>query len=240
MIGIAAVFLASSAILYKKKKPYVIRNFPQVESLKSSRIDAIEDGLERSVVLGHDYFSSGYPGLGLSSLSAVPGFLDPETRAYGKMRISASDGMLVTFARQIIRNSYHGGFSNGLTSKAVVSSLLGPTPFSYTAGLLNEINKFPEHGLMLIGSFGPEASLWSEVCASKNGYIFASAGTITSQAALYSQVNDLLIGENTFVLPGLINPSPGKTVGWLTEDILRILLISLLIAGAILKMVGVI
>lgn len=239
VIGAAVVLLAVFSLLYKSKKPYDIRVFPQIDKLKASRIDAIEGGLRRTLVLGHGLFSSGYPGLGLGSLSGVSGFLDPETLTDGNLNIASSEGALAVFARQIIENSYDNGFTKSLTPIGVRSSLPGPTPLSFTAGLLNDISSYPQQGLFLTGDFGPEASLLSEINISKNGYVFASAGTVTSQAVLYLHVKDLLLGENTFLLPGLIDPSPGKKAGWLTEDILRILLILLLITGAILKMAGV-
>lgn len=239
VIGAAAVLMAVFSLLYKSKKPYDIREFPQIEKLKDSRVDAIEGGLKRTLVLGHAFFSPGYPGLGLGSLSGVTGFLDPETLADGNLNIASSEGTLAVFARQIVEQSYEKGFSKALTPTGVRSSLPGPTPFSFTAGLLSDLSSYPQQGLFLTGDFGPEASLLSEINISKNGYVFASAGTIASQAGLYLHVKDLLLGENTFLLPGLIDPSPGKKAGWVTEDILRILLILMLIAGAILKLVGV-
>jgi len=238
VIGFAAVLLAVSSILFKNKRTYRIRNFPQFDSLETSRIGAIEGSLRRTLVLGHQLFSPGYPGLGLNSLSPVPGFLDPETLADGKLEITSSEGTLVVFAQQIIENAYQDGFTTALIPNEVKSSLLGPTPFSFTAGLLSDLSAAPQQGLILTGSFGAEASLWSEVCLSKNGYVFGSAGTITSQAASFTNVKDLLIGENTFVMPGLIDPSPGKRAGWFTEDILRVIIILALITGAILKLVG--
>ena len=239
VIGLSAILLTVFSILFKTKKPYQIRKLLPIESLKSSRVDAIEGGLQRTLVLGHDLFSRSYPGLGLSGLSNLPGFLDPETLVEGKMSIASSDGTLVLFARQIIENGYRDGFSRALTPTGVDTSLPGPTPFSFTAGWLSELGADPQQGLILTGKYGPEASLWSEVCISKNGFVFASAGTIASQATLYLHIKDLLLGENVFMLPGVLDPSAGKGAGWLAEDILRVLLILMLITGAILKLTGV-
>lgn len=239
VIGTAAVLLAVFSLLYKSKKPYDIREFPQIYKLKASRVDALEGGLKRTLFLGHGVFSPGYPGLGLGSLSGVSGFLDPETLADGNLNIASSDGTLAVFARQIVEHSYDNGFTKSLSPIGARSSLPGPTPFSFTAGLLSDLSSYPQQGLFLTGDFGPEASLLSEINISKNGYVFGSAGTIASQAALYLHVKDLLLGEETFLLPGLIDPNFGKKAGWLTEDILRILLILMLITGAILKMAGV-
>jgi hypothetical protein len=240
MIGVSVILMVIFTFLLKDKIIYAIRKFPQIEALESYRIKAIEGNLHRTLVLGHQLSSLAYPGLGLNSLAAVPGFLDQETLVDGKVNIASSEGLLLVFARQIIENRYQGGFSNELSASSVSPALFGPTPYTHTMGLLNALSTQPKHGLILTGNFGPEASLWSEICASKRGNVFASAGTIVSQATLYTHVKDLLVGAESFLLPGLLNPSPGKKAGWLTEDILRILLILILIVGAILKMVGVI
>jgi len=239
MISVAIILLVVFTFRFKNGKSYKVRKNTQMEGLNKSRIAKIEGGLHRTIVLGHQLSSSAYPGLGLNSLAIVPGILDPETLADGKLNISTSQGSLMVFVRQIVENSYQNGFSKALTQRGVNTVLPGPTVYSNIAGLVCELGVHPQHGLILAGNFGPEVSLLSEVCVSKNGDVFAAAGTITSQAALFPQVENLVMGENNFMLPGLLTPSPGRDAGWLTEDILRILLIFMIIAAAILKMVGV-
>ena len=239
VIGFALVLLAALQLWFKKRGGYQARHFPEIDKLEEAQTIAIERGLRRTVVLGHQLSSLGYPGLGLNSLAALPGFLNQESLSYGKMSISASEGSLAVFARQIIENRYQDGFSDALIASKVKPVLLGPTPFSFSAGLLSDLGIYGEHGLVLTGHFGPEAALWSEICASKNGQVFAAAGTIDSQASLYTHVDSFLLGESSFFLPGMIHPSLGKQAGWLAEDILRLVLILSILLGAILKMVGV-
>jgi hypothetical protein len=239
MIGISIILLIIFTFLFKNGRSYRVRKNTQIEGLKISRIEAIEGGLHRTLVLGHKLTSSSYPGIGLNSLALMPGLLDAETLVNGKFNISTSQGSMVVFARQIVENAYQNGFSKDLAQKGVKAVLPGPTAYSNLVGLLYELDKHPQHGLILSGNFGPEASLLSEVSQAKNGYVFAAAGTIASQSALFSQVEDLMIGEDSFMLPGLLTPSPGRTAAWITEDILRLLLILMIIVAAILKMVGV-
>jgi hypothetical protein len=68
--------------------------------------------------------------------------------------------------------------------------------------------------------------------------VFAAAGSVIAQAALFLNVRDLLIGEEVFMLPGLMEPTPPNQAGWLTEDILRAALMGLLIVAVILKVAG--
>ncbi|MDY6847473.1 MAG: DUF6754 domain-containing protein [Chloroflexota bacterium] len=239
LIGVAIVLLVVFTFRFKTGKSYKVRKNTQIEGLNTSRIAKIEGGLHRTIVLGHQLSSSSYPGLGLNSLAIIPGILDPETLADGKLDISTSQGSLMVFARQIVENAYQNGFSKALTQRRVNTVLPGPTAFSNIAGLVCKLGVQPQHGLILIGDFGPEVSLLSEVSDSNNGDVFAAAGTITSQAALFPQVEHLVMGEDGFMLPGLLTPSPGRDAGWLTEDILRVALIVMIIAAAILKMVGV-
>lgn len=240
LIALGFILLASLSLWFKKHGGYQTRHFPQIDELNDAKTIAIERGLNRMVVIGHQLSSLGYPGLGPNSLAALPGFLDSESLSYGKMSISTSEGALAVFARQIIENRYQNGFSEALPTSRVKPALFGPTPFSFTAGLLCALSTNGEQGLVLIGNFGPEASLWTEICASKNGHVFAAAGTIESQALLFTHLSDLLLGESSFLLPGLIHSSPARQAGWLAEDILRIILILSFILGAILKIADVI
>lgn len=239
LIGFAAITLSVFSLLYKSHTAYRVRHKPAAKALLNARTSSIERGQRQQIVLGHRLWSQTYPGLGLHSLSVLPTFLDPEAEADGGLSVSTGDGSLVLFARQIIHNRYQGGFSTALHDRGVSAVLPGPTPWSFTAGLLVELVSDPHGSLALFGNYGPEALLWTEAVYAKGGHVLAAAGTIESQAALYLSVRDLLIGENIFMMPGLINPNPKNSAGWLAEDLLRNLLILLLIAAAILKMVGV-
>jgi hypothetical protein len=239
VIGISTILLGTLTLMAHDQWGNCLRNLTPIGSLKNTRTDAIEGGLTRSIVLGHRLNSLAYPGLGLSSLTALPSLLDPESLAAGNMNVSTSSGSLMVFARQIIENRYQDGFSKALTPEKVNAALLGPTVFSFTASLLCALSIQSGQGLTLLGNYGPESSLWSEACLSKNGQVFASAGTIASQSTLFLHVEYLLIGEEIYLLSGSFNSDNGKIAALLTEDILRILLILALTAGAILKAMGI-
>lgn len=239
VIGLTAGLLFIFSFLLRDWGSYQVRSSPLIKRFIASRVSAIEQGKRRQVVLGHQLWSQTYPGLGLHALAVLPTFLDPESVLDGSQYISGGDGALVVFARQLIKGRYQNGFSMALHDSGLRPRLHGPTPLSFTAGFLPELGTHPHGSLALFGDYGPEASLWIEAARTRGACVFAAAGSISSQAALYMNMRDLLIGEEVFMLPGLLEPTAMNRAGWLTEDIVRILLILFLIAAAILKMAGV-
>jgi hypothetical protein len=239
LIGLATMLLLIFRFLFKDSVSYPVRRFQAVEQLKTSRVSALERGQKRGIFIGHHLWSRTYPGLGLGAVSALPAFIDMENKADGGQRVTTSDGGLLVLARQIAFGRYKGGFSQPLSEAISELSLPGTSPLSYTAGMLSELRSQPYGSLALLGNYGPEALLWAETLTDQNKGIFAAAGSLSSQAALFLNVRDLLIGEEVFALNGLIESRAEDEAAWLTEDILRVALILLIVVGAVLKMAGV-
>lgn len=238
-IGFAAILLLVFSLLLKDRKVYSARRRPEIDALITARSTALERGRKQHILLGHQLWSGAFPGLGLHSLLVLPSLLDPETGVDGGLMVDGGDGTLVVFAQQIVENRYDDGFSTTLHNKNVNTTLSGPMPLAFTAGFLSEISLQPQGSLILLGNYGPESLLWTEAAASDGAHVFAATGTIASQAALFSSVRDSLLGEEIFALPGALESTSTNRAGWLTEDILRIILMLSLTAAAILKIVGV-
>jgi hypothetical protein len=239
LIGLTSTLLIVFTVIYKFRQGYQVRRDLGVEKMMHAHVASMESGKPHAVILGHQLLSRAYPGLGLHSLTVLPVFLDPETPVDGGLTILGSEGSLVTFARQIVQERYKGEFSLTLHQFIRNTTLPGPTPFSFTAAILPMLSAHPHRLLALFGNYGPEALLWVTEAQAGGGQVFSAAGSLASQASLFLQVRDVLIGETVFLLPGLIDPSPSDQAAWLTEDVLRTALIVFLIVAAILKMIGV-
>lgn len=239
IIALAGILLLGFSLIFKGQGRYPVRKIQAVETLLDQRVIALERGQSRQVVLGDRFWNRAYPGLGLHALSVLPDMVSPEEMSDGRQALSSGTGELVLFARQVVRGGYQDGFSVGLEQSPRPLQLPGPTPLSFLAGLLTEINLHSPGSLSLFGSFGQSAPLWAEAAYVRGGHVFAAAGSISAQAALFMNVRDLLIGEEVFMLPGLIEPTPSNQAGWISEDILRVLLIVLILVAAVMKMMGV-
>lgn len=244
MVGWILILISVSLLVFftfwfKKREGYQARKITGIDALKNARVAAIESGKPQHFILGSQMFSQAYPGLGLSSLGDFSSYLDEETGTYGGLSVSGSDGSLVVLGRQIVHNRYHNGFYKMLQPQGTTANLYGPSPLSFTAGLISEFSLYPPHTLSLFGNYGSESLLWADAAASRGGHVFAAAGTVASQAALFIRTRDLLLGEEVFLMNGLLDPSPANRATWLAEDLVRMILIMMLLVGAVLKMVGI-
>jgi len=238
LIG-SAVILILILKLFPIGKDYPLRDEPAVGRLHHSQTEAIERGEERLILLGSRLSPIAYPGLGLHALSVLPSFLDTESGVDGGLTIGSADGRLLAFAHQIVENRYRDGFSPVLHQSGVRTKLYGPTALSFTAGILPELSVSPGTHLALFGYYGPEAMLWAENLGRKGGGIFASGGAISAQAVLFLIVEDQLIGEATFGIPGAMGREAAQGESLLIQDILRWALILGLLIGVGLKLGGV-
>lgn len=239
LIGLSAVLLGVFSIVVKHKEGYRAREERSVNRLYSARGAAFEKGQQVHLGLGQHMWSGLYPGLGLHGLSNLTAFLDREAINSGGMDISSGDGVLVLFARQIIKNMYGDGYTFLLEQQRNIPYLPGPTPASSTAGLLLMLGLEKHGAMVLVGNYGGESVLFSESIQSSDGYFFSATGNLTAQAVLFPSTRDFLIGENVFLLPGSFSRDQDMGAGWITEDLIRIGIILVLIVAAILKMVGV-
>lgn len=238
LIGLSAVLLVGFSFFFKNRWRYSVREVPGMKRLLSTRSAALEEGNKLHLGLGQRMWSGLYPGLGLLALSVLPNYLDREIRNSGTMGVSAGDGVLAVLARQIIQNQYGDGYSFLLDQNPIMPNLSGPTPASSTAGLLNLLNFEKFSSLALVGNYGVESVLFSEAIYTKGGAFFSTVGNLTSQAVLFPSTRDLLVGENIFILPGSLQIKNGFHAGYITEDIIRIVVIIITITAVVMKLLG--
>ncbi|MCX6079426.1 MAG: hypothetical protein NTW32_07825 [Chloroflexi bacterium] len=118
--------------------------------------------------------------------------------------------------------------------------LTGFTPFSYAAGVMSVIRNEKISTNVLFGSFGPEVGLLTDAADRQHATVIAASEGLTAQAVLFaSSSSDVLIGEELFAAGAYIQAGPFHTASLLLQDILRWLVILALLAGAGMKLLGV-
>ena len=233
IIALAAVLLIVFNVLFKRGLSYRVRAKPEVQSFLDQRVCSIERGSRSWTFLGDQFWSRTYPALGLHALSVYASLAKVENIADKGQVTAVGAGELALFARQVVQGSYQEGVSLGLDV-----SYSGPIKFSFLAGFLGEMGLNPPGSMSLFGNYSQVWALLAEAAMIKGAHTFVAAGSVTGQAAHFLNVRDLMIGEEVFMLPGLIEPSAPNRAGWVSEDILRILLMALLVIAAGLKMAG--
>lgn len=116
--------------------------------------------------------------------------------------------------------------------------LSGLTPFSYAAGVLP--NLFDEHvtATVLAGHFGSEVALIADAAERSDGMTLAGSDSIQAQAVLIAAAQEPLIGEELFAAGAYVNAGPLHASSLRAQDIFRWVLIVIILAGAALKLVG--
>jgi Domain of unknown function (DUF6754) len=119
------------------------------------------------------------------------------------------------------------------------AQITGLTPFSFAAGSLPVIYDQQVSVNIMTGSFGSEVALIADAAEQTNSISLGGSENLAAQAVMYAAVQEPLIGEEFYAAGAYVQAGPMHTASLRTQDVLRWLLIGLILAGAALKLVGV-
>lgn len=233
---ILVIIFSTKAV--RNRYPPIFRKIEPLNRLKRAIGMAVEDGSRLHVSLGNAQLtdpSNTSALVGLSALHRIGQLTS--TSDLPPICTTGSGGLLVlsqdTLRKISIETNTRAFFD------ANHAAMAGATPFSYAAGIMDFIDNSGVNGNVLIGNFGTEAGL---ICESLNKARISVTGSdsITAQAIFYAATQDTLIGEELYALPAYLAAGPGYVASLRVEDIFRIVVSGGMIAGAILKIIGLI
>jgi hypothetical protein len=243
ILGIAivilfAVLLIGLASVRRGSLQLNLREIPAFARLSEGIGLAVEAGTRLHHALGSGGLS-GLPGastlLGLSVLqrlaraAAVSDFPPVATSGEATQSLLSQDTL----------HSASRATSVDAQFNPINGQLSGVTPFSYAAGTLPIIFDQNASVNVLTGSFGSEAGLIADAAERAGGTVMGGSENIPAQAILYAATPDVLIGEEFFATAAYLQAGPTQRASLLVQDIFRWLLILALLAGAALKLAGV-
>ena len=117
--------------------------------------------------------------------------------------------------------------------------LSGVTPFSYAAGSLPVIYDRQVAVNILAGHFGSEVALLADAAERNGALTLAGSDSVSAQAVLYATAQEPLIAEELYAAGAYIQAGPAHLASVRAQDIMRWVLIFGILAGAVLKLVGV-
>jgi hypothetical protein len=119
------------------------------------------------------------------------------------------------------------------------AQLSGLTPFSFAAGTLPIVYDQQVSVNILAGSFGSEVALITDAAERTGSVSLGGSENLSAQAVLYAAAQEPLIGEELFAAGAYAQAGPMHTASLKAQDVVRWLLIGAILAGAALKLVGV-
>ena len=117
--------------------------------------------------------------------------------------------------------------------------LVGLTPFSYAAGTLPVIYDQHVSANVLAGHFGNEVALIADAGERIGSLTLAGSDSVAAQAVLYATAQEPLIGEELFAGGAYLQAGPMHVASLRAQDVLRWVLAGTILAGAALKLAGV-
>jgi len=150
--------------------------------------------------------------------------------------VTSGEGAITVLSQDSLRGAAR---AIGAQFDPLRGRLTGLTPFSYVAGALPVIYDEDVGANLFIGSFGSELALLNEAGERAGSLTLAGTDNLSGQAVLYATAEEPLIGEETYASGAYLGAGAMHIASLRTQDILRWVIISLILLGALLKLVGV-
>lgn len=199
---------------------------------------AVESGRCMHVSLGSGEFN----GLQAGSAMVGLGVLERVARTASisdKPSIATSgDGTLGILSQDTIASAFSGIGASGQFD-ASLGQVAGITPLSYAAGTVQIVNSEQVSATVIAGHIGSEVALIADAAAQTGGVTLGGSDSLPAQAILVAAAQEPLLGEELYAAGAYLNSGAVNTASLRAQDFLRWLLIIAMLAGAALKILGV-
>lgn len=233
----AAMLMLIFALL-QRRFPLSIRNIPAFGRIRRAVSLVVEDGTRLHVSLGHGSLQTQFGAAAFAGLSLLRR-LGEITSLSDRPPIATSGNSVLTMVSQDTLRTAHDAVAVEQSFDMNNGRLTGLTPFSYVAGVMPTIRDEFISTNVLIGNFGVEVGLLTEAAERQNAVVIAASDNLPAQAVLYAASPDALIAEELFAAGAYVQAGQMHNASLLAQDILRWLIIIVILAGAALKMVGI-
>ena len=233
---VLALLALGMNLLVHRKHPYIgLRKTSAVRSSEILSQATAEQGKRLTIGLGLDVADSVTAMANLPMLAALTRrsiFTDQPVRA------TSGGGTLASLSQSVVRGTYQGAVAPELF-KIDYALLAGLSPYAYLAGLLPQAASRANAGIMLYGPHRPECLLAADIAKHKGNPVIMLTSDLSAQAVLLASSAQLSLGEDYFDGGASLEVNPSAAASLRAQDLLRIVITIGLIAGAVLRLLGV-
>ncbi len=238
-ILLSSAFLLLAVTFWKRKSPARLREIPALTNLYRAIGLSVEDGTRLHILLGYGGLLNARAGSALAGLAALRHIAERTSVSDQPPVASAGDPSLGLLAQDTLQAGYQAA---GVGELYVPTSgrVTGFGPFGFAAGAMPIIQNENVSANLMLGHFGPEAALITDISDRENVLVIGASDDLAGQAVLFASTQDVLIGEELFATSAYIGAGTTHAASLTVQDILRWLVILALLGGAAAKFVGVI
>ncbi len=238
LLGFAAVLLFALT-LWRRRSPAVLRPIDAYERLNRAVGLAVENGTCLHISLGRGNLFTARGGSALAGLAMLRRLAERTSASDRPPIVTSGDASLAILSQDTLHSGYRAAgaeeqyrFSTG--------RLTGLTPFSYAAGTMPIEHDENVSANVVIGDLGAESALIAEASDRENSSLIAASDDLSAQAIFYASAQEPLIGEELFAGGAYIGAGAAHEASLQVQDILRWLIIVAILAGSLLKFMGLI
>jgi hypothetical protein len=236
LIFVSAVLILGLSVL-RRKSPPAFRDIPAYARLRNAIGRVVEDGTRLHVSLGRGPLTTQQSAAGFAGLTLLRRLAEL-TSAGDKPPIATSGDPALTILSQDTLQAASRASAQGSYDPSA-GRLTGLTPFSYAAGAMPAVRDENISTNVLVGNFGVEVALLTDVAERQNTFTLAASDNMTAQAVMYASAQEPLIGEELYAAGAYTGAGPLHASSLTVQDILRWLLILAMLGGAVLKLAGI-
>jgi hypothetical protein len=234
---IELVVLAVSAILllaitlWKRKSPARLREIPALAQLYRVLGLSVEDGTRLHISLGSGSLLDARGGSALAGLAMLRHIAERTSVSDKPSVASAGTSVLGLLAQETLQSGYKAAGVEELYAPST-GRVTGLSPFGYAAGAMNISQDENVSANILIGNFGPEVALITDVSERGSVTTIGASDNLAGQAVLFANTQDALIGEELFSTGAYLGTNTSHLASLTVQDILRWSIILILLGGA--------
>ena len=237
LVVFSAVCLAIFALV-QRRVPFSFRKIPAFARIQRAILLLVEDGSRLHFSLGNSGMLASDGASALAGLALLRRLGEITSLGDRPPVVTTGNGVLNLLAQDTLRAAHNAVLPDD-PFDMTTARLTGFTPFSYAAGIMASSGTENISTSVLIGNFGPEVGLLAESAGKQEATVISASDSLTAQAVLYVTSSDILVGEELFAAGAYNQAGSTHAASLLVQDILRWLVILALLAGAGLKLVGV-
>ncbi len=242
IIGLVLV-LVSGGLLFgltirRRKTAAKFRHIPAFDRLNRAIGLSVEDGTRLHISLGRGAIVSPGSAAGLAGLSVLRSVSQLTAVSDRPAVATSGDAVLGILSQDTIQSGYQAAGAIEQYQPAT-GRVAGLTPFSYAAGALPVMRTEDVSANVVLGNFGAEAALLADAAERENAFLLAAADSPPAQAVLFATAQEPLLGEELYAAGAYLKAGAAHAASLTVQDILRWAVIIMLLAGAALKLAGI-
>lgn len=241
-LGIVAIVLILILILGRRQqagKTTALRPFSAHIALKGQVGRAVESASRLHISLGRASLIGPASPVSIAAMSVLDRLAEEGCANDTPPITTVGDGTLLPLAENNLR---HAAALTGSeqtiptgTAQFVASS---NNPYAYAGGVTNVIQQEKILGSVLVGQFGQEIGVITEVAGRRKINQVIGSDDPLALAIATAVTDDLMIGEELLAAPAYIEEKPYQIASLQTQDILRIIVGLAVLGTAVFKLIG--